>query len=798
MEGEGQEVRAVVLGWQKSDKASVINSILGGEVASDKHFVKSVRNDGEANGRKITLINTPCWWENFGLQDSPDVVKQELVCSVFQCPPGPHVFLLVINLSLPFIEENRLSIEKHFSLFGERIWRHTIVLFTRADSLKDKHSDQCMKNPDLKQIIKRCGDKYHIFDFKNRSAGVHELLIKINDVVAENNGEHFETHDDMLLEMKRKRNENEERAKARQKTLQDKRDQLKKMGNAFVREGAVPITTPHPRVPCWMGDRRSVMEFPPGNHSLWAPHSSSTPMPVKPPAESTSLSVMDPLDVSLAPPSEDRMPIAALEGELTFGDDDSAALSPSGSVTLPEADPQLSAMLKRAVEAVELEWNPPPCPGQSRLDDWYLGAGRAGSQPAAPVPFFPVVHGELTRSWMAPFTAGSDLESSSPLTTLDGGAVKVYEAIPPVERSVAAHLCLAAAADWAGDPCFPPQACGCSSVLTDRAYRACGQAASSLHALALLQVFQAKALMDMHKGSLGRALTSELRTATDLALRSTSVVPCVVGLAMCTLVVGLFGDAAESCTQQFSTAHVQSEAIRHILPRRPAAAMTPPPVADPPPARRRGHPTAAASAPSGLQQQSSPRPQHRASRRQAAQPVSVTAKPGGNLVPQLSQEQIPLFLGPKKVRLAVCDPVKPCTPRFLLVSPAGSRVRFEDPIMPSPVTPADQWSQVSVALHTQTSLQAASRPSEPGRCSPPRCPPPDTSVVPLVPLSRFVEAWRELPGRSSWLLRTIRHSYTIQFFRHPPKFSGVLYTSVLTERAPLCVRKVQSYWQRMR
>ncbi|XP_077060404.1 GTPase IMAP family member 8-like [Siphateles boraxobius] len=227
-----EEVRAVVLGWQKSDKASVINSILGGEVASDKHFVKSVRKDGEANGRKITLINTPCWWENFGLQDSPDVVKQELVCSVFLCPPGPHVFLLVINLSLPFTEENRLSIEKHFSLFGERIWKHTIVLFTRADSLKDKYSDQRMKNEDLQQIIQRCGDKYHFFDFENKSAGVHELLIKINDVVAENNGKHFETYDDMLLERKRKRNENKERAEARQKMLQDKRHMLKEMEEA--------------------------------------------------------------------------------------------------------------------------------------------------------------------------------------------------------------------------------------------------------------------------------------------------------------------------------------------------------------------------------------------------------------------------------------------------------------------------------------------------------------------------------------------------------------------------------------
>jgi len=223
-------MRAVVLGWQKSDKASLINSILGGEVASEKHFVKSVRNDGEANGQKITLINKPCWWENFGLQDSPEVVKQELVCSVFQCPPGPHVFLLVINLSLPFTEENRLSIEKHFSLFGEGIWRHTIVLFTRAHSLKDKYSDQPTKNPDLQKIIQRCGDKYHIFDFKNKSEGVKELLIKINDVVAQNNGQHFETHDDMLLEIKRKRKENEKSAEARQKKLQDERDQLKEMG----------------------------------------------------------------------------------------------------------------------------------------------------------------------------------------------------------------------------------------------------------------------------------------------------------------------------------------------------------------------------------------------------------------------------------------------------------------------------------------------------------------------------------------------------------------------------------------
>ncbi|KAL1265354.1 hypothetical protein QQF64_003381 [Cirrhinus molitorella] len=204
---------------KKSDKASVINNILG-EAESDKIFVKSVRKDGEVNGRTISLINTPCWWENFDLQDSPEVVKEELVCSVFLCPPGPHIFLLVINLSLPFTEENRLTIEEHLSLFGKKIWRHTIVLLTQTNSLKNK---------DLQLIIQRCGERYHVFDSKNKSIGVKDLLDKIDDVVAANNGKHFETHDDMLLDIQRKRNENERRAKARQEMVQGKRNLLKEI-----------------------------------------------------------------------------------------------------------------------------------------------------------------------------------------------------------------------------------------------------------------------------------------------------------------------------------------------------------------------------------------------------------------------------------------------------------------------------------------------------------------------------------------------------------------------------------------
>ncbi len=117
------------------------------------------------------------------------------------------------------------------------------------------------------------------------------------------------------------------------------------------------------------------------------------------------------------------MSIAASEGELSLsGDDDSAALPPSGVVALSEPDPEMTAMLSRAAENVGLVWNPPPRPDPSRLDEWFLGGGRAGSQRPPPVPFFPEVHEELTRSWKAPFTARNKSCGSSALTTLDGGA----------------------------------------------------------------------------------------------------------------------------------------------------------------------------------------------------------------------------------------------------------------------------------------------------------------------------------------------------------------------------------------
>ncbi|KAL0188451.1 hypothetical protein M9458_015550, partial [Cirrhinus mrigala] len=39
-------------------------------------------------------------------------------------------------------------------------------------------------------------------------------------------------------------------------------------------------------------------------------------------------------------------------------------------------------------------------------------------------------------------------------------------------------------------------------------------------------------------------------------------------------------------------------------------------------------------------------------------------------------------------------------------------------------------------------------------------------------------AWLSLPNPSRWLIRTVRLGYAIQFVRHPPRFRGILFTSV--------------------
>ncbi len=145
-----------------------------------------------------------------------------------------------------------------------------------------------------------------------------------------------------------------------------------------------------------LGDLRvTVRAFPPGQ-SPQTFHSSRSSCSVWLPGDSAVPSHGVP-SVSFGALIEDQMSIAASgDGQSSSEDEDSAELPSSGVAAAAESDPELTPVLSRAAARCT-------SPEPSWRDDWLLGTGR-GSQPRpALVPFFPEVHEELMKSWMASF-----------------------------------------------------------------------------------------------------------------------------------------------------------------------------------------------------------------------------------------------------------------------------------------------------------------------------------------------------------------------------------------------------------
>ncbi len=94
------------------------------------------------------------------------------------------------------------------------------------------------------------------------------------------------------------------------------------------------------------------------------------------------------------------------------------------------------------------------------------------------------------KSWTAPFYGQKRLVCLPHPRYPRWRAARGYADIPQVESAVAVHLCLCLqnAATWRNRPRIPSKACKLTATLAAKAYSAVGQAASALHAMAILRV----------------------------------------------------------------------------------------------------------------------------------------------------------------------------------------------------------------------------------------------------------------------------------------------------------------------
>ncbi|XP_073332500.1 uncharacterized protein [Pagrus major] len=231
-----QKLQMILLGSRGVGKTSVGNTILGIKEPEDgKRTAHSVARQGFVGKTEVTLVDTPGWWKGFPVYDTPEAIKEEVMRSMFLCPPGPHVFLLVIDADASFNAKHLDAVTTHMELLGEEVWRHTVVVFTRGDWLGSNTIEQYIdgEGEAMQSLVERCGNRYHVMDNKNADDGtqVTELLEKITETVAGNNWDHFAPDEKIFLTIEEKRRRVEEGARLRESQVKAKRKALSGSSN---------------------------------------------------------------------------------------------------------------------------------------------------------------------------------------------------------------------------------------------------------------------------------------------------------------------------------------------------------------------------------------------------------------------------------------------------------------------------------------------------------------------------------------------------------------------------------------
>ncbi|XP_048036429.1 uncharacterized protein LOC125261895 isoform X3 [Megalobrama amblycephala] len=238
-------LRLVLMGHRTAGKSSAGNTILRREAFELKTAVQAEFKQGTVAGREVTVVESPCWSDP-NVQNTAKLYQLEFMHSLFLCHPGPHALLLVIRVDTKYSEMNNRVLEEHLDLLSQRVWKHTIVLFTHEDWLGQTPIEMHIESEGgaLHRLLEKCGNRYHVLNTKVKNDGMQvvQLFEKIEEMAAENKHCHYQL-DQKILDAAKERRRAEERAKERelraQRPREENRAKIERFEISYTEEEAV-------------------------------------------------------------------------------------------------------------------------------------------------------------------------------------------------------------------------------------------------------------------------------------------------------------------------------------------------------------------------------------------------------------------------------------------------------------------------------------------------------------------------------------------------------------------------------
>ncbi|MEQ2303358.1 hypothetical protein AMECASPLE_015966 [Ameca splendens] len=196
--------RIVVLGKTGAGKSTLANTLFGQKMCETNNSPTSGTSQcqaksGTVNGKSIIFVDTPGFFDTG--RDEQEM-RAEIVRCINECPPGPHVFLIVLKVE-KYTEQEEEIIKKITEYFTERALKFATVLFTRGDQLHERSTinDFVSENKDLSVLVKKCGNHCNVIDnkywkndldiYRSNKYQVKKLLTTIDKIIEVNNGGYY-------------------------------------------------------------------------------------------------------------------------------------------------------------------------------------------------------------------------------------------------------------------------------------------------------------------------------------------------------------------------------------------------------------------------------------------------------------------------------------------------------------------------------------------------------------------------------------------------------------------------------